>query len=91
MYGQTPGIADTGDIVYNHHSGETWVVAFVDHRKYLAWMGWPCGLADLADCTLIKKATEQERLELIHALAIMQEPDPRRAWAREYIERNGFT
>lgn len=54
-----PGI-DTGDTVYHGPSGEYWVVAYVEGNK-LAWLGWPEGEADLADCKLIAKCTPEFR------------------------------
>lgn len=51
---------DTGDTVHHQPTGEDWVVASVQNKK-LAWLGWPPGWADLADCTLIRKATASER------------------------------
>ncbi len=35
----------------------------------LAWCGWPEGEAELADCTLTKKATDAQRYELLERMA----------------------
>lgn len=52
---------DTGDHVLHGPTGETWVVAYV-RGDQLAWFGWPDGEAALSDCTLVKKASADERL-----------------------------
>ena len=59
---------DTGDHVLHGPTGETWVVARVLEDK-LAWCGWPQGWANLADCTLVKKACPESRLRLLRELA----------------------
>jgi len=62
------GIIDTGDYVHHKPSDEHWVVACVD-GEYLHWCGWPEGDAKLSDCTLIRKATPEERQKLLKDLA----------------------
>jgi len=57
----------TGDIVHHGPTGEDWVVRYVKGDK-LAWCGWPPGEADLADCTLIRKATGDEQARLLGRL-----------------------
>lgn len=60
---------DTGDYVHHAPTGERWVVAAVDGEK-LYWCGYPFGgYADLADCTLTKKATDKRRDELLIELS----------------------
>lgn len=59
---------DTGDIVHHGPTGEDWVVARVQGDQ-LAWCGWPQGWADLKDCTLVKKATPEERIDLLKQIA----------------------
>ena len=59
---------DTADIVHHGPTGEDWVVARVKDDR-LAWVGWPQGWATLADCTLVRKATEPQRAELLRGLA----------------------
>jgi len=59
---------DTGDIVHHGPTGEDWVVARVQ-GEHLAWCGWPQGWADLKDCTLVKKATPEERIDLLKQIA----------------------
>lgn len=75
---------DTGDHVHHKPSGEDWVVAFVRGDR-LAWAGWPEGLAALADCTLITKATPDARDKLLRDLADMGSSDSRCRYARERL------
>ena len=71
---------DTADHVRHKPSGEEWLVAYVRGDR-LAWCGWPPGEAALADCTLVKKATDEQRAKLIQELASCGD-DPRAYWAR---------
>lgn len=57
-----------GDHVKHGPSGETWVVAYVN-GEHLAWCGYPEGEAKLADCTLVKTASDYDHFELTIALA----------------------
>lgn len=55
-----------GDHVRHRPSGETWVVAFADYESGdLAWCGWPEGLARLADCYLVQKASDDEHARIV--------------------------
>ena len=71
---------DTGDHVHHAPSGEDWVVAYVQGDR-LAWCGWPEGEALLADCTLIKKATQEYRQKLLHDMADIPGSDARKRYA----------
>lgn len=79
---------DTGDHVHHAPTGEAWIVACVRGDK-LSWCGWPEGMADLSDCSLIRKATEEERLSLLHELAASSQNDHRARYARDRL--NGAT
>ena len=72
---------DTADHVKHLPTGETWVVACV-HGDRLSWCGWPEGMADLADCRLVKKATPDERDKLLRELAAMRADDHRKRHAK---------
>lgn len=72
---------DTGDHVRHEPTGETWVVACVQGDR-LSWCGWPEGAAALSDCTLTKKATPEERADLLARLAAINGPDHRAVYAR---------
>ena len=60
---------DVGDYVYHAPSGEEWVVALVSGDR-LYWCGYPFGgSAELSDCILVDKATEERRNYWINKLA----------------------
>lgn len=64
---------DTGDSVLHGPTGEMWTVAYV-RGDYLAWIGWPEGEARVDDCTLVRKATAEERRTWLERLAAIR-PD----------------
>ena len=74
---------DTGDTVHHGPTGEDWIVAFVDGDK-LSPIGWPETIAKLADCTLLKKATPEDRMRLKKDLSRLPIDDVRGRWAREH-------
>lgn len=79
----------TGDHVRHIPSGETWVVAFVeDHTGLLCACGWPCELVPIAQCQLVKQASDEESLALVRKLAAISEPDIRRSWAQRWLASN---
>ncbi len=58
-----------GDHVHHGPTDETWVVAWADYETGdLAWCGWPNGMARLADCTLVKAASDAEHLERLQGV-----------------------
>lgn len=59
---------DTGDFVFHRPTRETWIVAYV-RGDALSYCGWPDGLARLADCLLVHKASQQERTDTLKTLA----------------------
>lgn len=56
-----------GDTVFHRPTGETWVVAYAE-GEYLAWFGWPDGLAKLSDCEVKERCSDEE-----HAKAVDEE------------------
>lgn len=75
----------TADSVRHEPTGETWLVAYVQGDR-LAWCGWPEGTALVADCTLTRKANEEERYRLLRQMAHMNdERDPRCRYARRAL------
>lgn len=67
---------EIADTVHHGPTGEDWVVARVtDRHVYPA--GWPPCRADLADCTLIGKATEKQRAEMMANLRKLPPSDER--------------
>lgn len=83
-----PSPIDTADHVLHGPTGEEWVVAYVIGDR-LAWCGWPPGQAALADCTLKKKATDEEREKLLREMAESSGSDMRTSYARQRLERKG--
>jgi len=75
---------DTADFVRHAPTGEEWVVACVRDDR-LSWCGWPEGTAMLADCTLVRKATSEERDRLLHELATLDGSDHRGVYARRRL------
>ena len=62
---------DTGDLVLHVPSGETWLVAFCEGGKLCA-CGWPETIADEADCKLVRKASEEQRMSVLSAMSHSQ-------------------
>lgn len=83
----TPAI-DTGDTVRHEPTGEDWLVAFVEDGRLCA-CGWPCSFVPVTDCTLIEKATNEERAGLIRDMAAMSGADPRKAFAQRVLAADG--
>ena len=81
---------DTADHVLHKPTGETWVVACVRGDR-LSWCGWPEGMAALADCALVKKATPDERDKLLRDLAASSSSDHRAWYAQARLSSNKTT
>jgi len=47
-----------GDAVFHVYSGETWEVAYAE-GEHLTCAGWPETRADLADCVVTRRATDE--------------------------------
>lgn len=75
---------DTADHVKHLPTGEFWLVAYVEGDRLCA-CGWPCTVADLADCELIQKAAPGEREKLLRDMAAMGGNDPRRFYAERRL------
>ena len=62
---------DVADEVHHGPSDEDWIVAAVDQNQgRLFWCGWPFGgSVELSDCTLVTKATKEQRDKLLLDLA----------------------
>lgn len=72
---------DTGDAILHRPSGETWLVAYYNHG-YVCCCGWPESLAKVEDCELKRKATPEQRHELLVKLSESQRCGGRGAYAR---------
>lgn len=70
----------TADIVFHRPSEETWVVAWADEETGdMAPCGWPTCQARIADCDLVKAATDAEFWELVERVAASGRTDAGRA------------
>ncbi len=55
-----------GDEVQFMPTGELWLVAYADYETgKMSWYGWPEGVADIADCKLVKAASDDEHLRCV--------------------------
>jgi hypothetical protein len=79
---------DTADHVKHGPSGEEWVVARAT-STHVYPCGWPPSRGDMADCTLIKKATPGERDKLLEALAAGTSENA--AWAKSALAASGVS
>ena len=71
MLDATPRPLRTADTVLHRPSGETWVLAYVDHPTgYVCPMGWPFCEAALADCEPVKRADDNAYLDAVADLAV---------------------
>lgn len=75
---------DTADHVKHVPSGELWLVAYVEGDRLCA-CGWPCTVANLADCELIQKAAPGEKEALLQRMAMISDGDIRGVYARRKI------
>ena len=75
---------DTGDGVFIAEIGEKWLVAYND-GGYVACCGWPETLVKVEKCELVRKATPEARLNLLHELARLG--DSRGEYARRELTR----
>ncbi len=65
-----------GDHVKHGPSGESWVLACDEERGRVMPAGWPESMADAADCTLTKAATERERRDMLTRVAASRSDGP---------------
>ena len=72
----------TGDTVFHAPSEETWIVAWADYESgYMAPCGWPTCQAPIADCRLLKSASDEEAAVLIDQLSKSGRTDAHKAAA----------
>jgi hypothetical protein len=77
---------DTGDTVFHRPTREEWLVACVVEDR-LSWMGWPEGSANVADCTLVEKASPEKRRATLEQIAACSGDDHRVRFARHILEK----
>jgi len=78
---------ETGDVVLHEPSGEEWLVAFVEDGR-LSWLGWTEGTANVADCKLVKKGTQEYRDIWQRDMLRLPDSDIRGRWARNHVTPN---
>jgi len=69
-----------GDHVRHVHIGETWVLACDQNGDEVICAGWPESVAKAEHCTLVRAATDAERLEMLSDCAKLD--GLRGSWAR---------
>jgi NTP pyrophosphatase (non-canonical NTP hydrolase) len=67
-----------GDHVLHTPSGERWVVAWAE-GELLAWAGWPNGIAQQADCSVIYRCSDEQHRQAVQEWAGSTDCDGRRA------------
>ncbi len=58
-----------GDAVFHRPSGETWLLACDEEGGEVICCGWPESYAKASDCELKRKATAEERLEILTSVS----------------------
>lgn len=76
----------SGDHVHHKPSGEKWVVAWADAETgYMSPCGWPTCQAKIADCEIVKSATDEECRRTVAEMAMSGRTDantPERIYRR---------
>lgn len=85
MAEQTNAAFRAGDHVHHHPSGEHWLLACDESDGYVLPGGWPETMARSSDCTLLKAATDEERLKTLREVA-KSRCVTRSSWARQQLE-----
>lgn len=67
-----------GDVVEHGPTGERWVVAWCEDGR-LAWFGWPNGRADLSDCEVVERVSDEKHREMVQAWADSRNDDGRKS------------
>lgn len=75
-----PRIPRCGDVVFNPHTGERWVVAYADRRNgRMSWCGWPEGTAAIEDVELVWPCSDEEHRRAVQQWVDSTGRDHRRA------------
>ena len=79
-----------GDVVKHAPSEETWVLACDQDGDAVMPAGWPESRADAADCTLVKAASDEERLKMLRDVSAHKGGmSYRRSLARHQLAQEG--
>lgn len=54
-----------GDVVQHGPTAEEWILANDEEHGHVKPCGWPCPLAKAKDCTLVKSATDKQRIDML--------------------------
>lgn len=76
---------EIGDVVKHGPTGETWVVCRVGGDSVYP-AGWPPSCGEIKDCTLVRKATADEKADIIKQCMGLPASDARHirvAWEAE--------
>ena len=72
-----------GDIVNHSPSGEAWILANDEDNGRVMPCGWPESMAEAKDCTIVKAATDDERMDMLRKWsALGSDKDSRARGAR---------
>jgi len=74
-----------GDYVHHAPSGANWVLGVDEEDGRVMPCGWPEPLANAKHCTLIKAATDGERMQMLQHFADSREVDIRTLTARRQL------
>ena len=81
----TPKPFRAGDHVHHEPSGENWMLGVDEEDGRVMPCGWPATIADAKHCTLIKAATDGERMQMLCVFAKGGESDMRACAARRQL------
>ncbi len=76
-----------GDVVLHRPSGEKWTLACDEERAEVICCGWPESYAKAADCTLLRAATDEDRLVTLLLVAKGPRDHYRRGVAVQQLAR----
>jgi hypothetical protein len=76
-----------GDSVAHAPSGETWVLATDQVGDDVVCAGWPESIARAADCTLVRAASDDERLKMLRDVAKDCAGQMRGRWAQRQLDQ----
>lgn len=85
MGSDTPKPFRAGDHVHHAPSGEDWVLACDQEGDEVAPAGWPESYALDDDCTLIRAASDDERMDMLRRVAKHPDNGRRASWARRQL------
>lgn len=83
----TPRTFRAGDVVKHLPTGETWTLATDDDYGKVYPCGWPCCMANVSDCQLIRAATDAERDDTLLRVSRIEGPDPRKGVAMYQLSK----